>query len=141
MRRDKGFTILEILVSLVILLIGILALARLFPVSLRANKQGQDIIRATFLAQQKIEELRRDNDDLTNPLIDTIRDLTTPQPAINRAIPFPQDPDFKYTFCGMSQIYTSGVDHPNNPDDDPNVPRIIIVWDNAKEIFEMRFDK
>jgi len=141
MRRNKGFTFLEILISMVVLLIGILALARLFPVTLRANKDGQDLITATFLAQQKIEELRRDNDDLTNPLIDTIRALTTPQPPINRAIPFPQDLDFKYTFCGRSQIYKGPRNDPNNPDDDPNVPRIIIVYNNEKKIFEMRFDK
>jgi len=141
MRRNRGFTILEILISLVILLIGILALARLFPISLRANKDGQDLITATFLAQQKIEELRRDNNDLTNPLIDTIRALVTPQPPIDKAIPFPQDPDFKYTFCGRSQIYKGGINDPNNPDDDPNVPRVIIVWNDGKKIFEMRFDK
>lgn len=58
MSDRKGFSLLEVMVAVVILAFGLLAIMHLFPIGLRASKISQDTTVATFLAQQKIEELR-----------------------------------------------------------------------------------
>ncbi len=57
-RKKGGFTLLEVMVAVVILGFGLLAIMHLFPIGLRASKISWDTTVATFLAQQKMEELR-----------------------------------------------------------------------------------
>lgn len=54
----KGFTLTELLVSLVVISVGILALARLFPSSSRAGERAQLQAAGTLYAQEKLEELQ-----------------------------------------------------------------------------------
>ena len=56
--KMRGFTILEVMVAVIVLGFGLLAIMHLFPIGLRASKISQDTTVATFLAQQKIENLR-----------------------------------------------------------------------------------
>lgn len=60
MRDRRGFTLLEVMVAVIILGFGLLAIMRLFPLGLRAGKISRDTTVATFLAQQKIEELKNE---------------------------------------------------------------------------------
>ena len=55
---NKGFSLLEVMVAVVVLGFGLLAIMHLFPMGLRASKISQDTTAASFLAQAKIEELR-----------------------------------------------------------------------------------
>lgn len=57
-RRHKGFTLIEIVISLAILAVGLLALLALFPVGFDAAKRSANMTQATFFAQQKIEEIK-----------------------------------------------------------------------------------
>jgi len=56
--REKGFTLLEVMVAVFILGVGLLAIMHLFPIGLRASKVSQDTTLASFLAQAKMEELK-----------------------------------------------------------------------------------
>ncbi len=58
LKSKSGFSLLEVMVAVVILGFGLLAIMHLFPIGLRASKISQDTTVATFLAQQKMEELR-----------------------------------------------------------------------------------
>ena len=54
----KGFSLIEILVSLVILSIALLALAALMVTATRGNAAGCYLTEASTFAQDKLEELR-----------------------------------------------------------------------------------
>ena len=56
--KSKGFTFIEILVSLVILAISLLALAGLMVATTRNNSFGGRITEAATFAQDKLEEFQ-----------------------------------------------------------------------------------
>ena len=56
--KSKGFTLIEVLVSLVILAISLLALAGLMTTTTKNNSVGGRLTEAATLAQDKLEELR-----------------------------------------------------------------------------------
>ncbi len=62
-RKKKGFTLVEVVISLLVLTIGIVGVIALLPVCLRAGKQATDMTQAAFFAQDKLEELKRDGYD------------------------------------------------------------------------------
>ena len=56
----RGFTLVEILASLTILLIGILALVSLFPQGMNSARSAENYTMATLLGQQKMEDIVRE---------------------------------------------------------------------------------
>jgi type IV pilus modification protein PilV len=56
--RQHGFTMVEVLVAILLLSIGILALAKMQTQAVASNSFGNRLTEATFLAQDKVEELR-----------------------------------------------------------------------------------
>ncbi len=56
-REQGGFSLVELLVALVVLSLGVLAVAQLFPAGSRTMQSSRMLTTANFLAQQKIEEL------------------------------------------------------------------------------------
>ena len=56
--REKGFTLLEVMISLVILSIGLLGLAALQLVAVKNNSFSSEMTYATMLAQQQAETLK-----------------------------------------------------------------------------------
>ena len=73
----RSFTLIEIVISLVILTTGLLGMLALFPVGLDATKRAGVNTNATLLAQSTIEDLKRqdysdnlDTDDTFSPPFD-----------------------------------------------------------------------
>ncbi len=62
-RNEKGFTLLEVVVSLTILATAILALIQLFSGSLNQAAQAERYLNGVYLAQQKFSQLDLDNFD------------------------------------------------------------------------------
>jgi type IV pilus modification protein PilV len=60
--RDKhcqsGFSMVEVLVAILLLTVGLLALATMQTQAVASNNYGNKLTEATFLAQDKLEELR-----------------------------------------------------------------------------------
>jgi len=54
----RGFTLIEILVSLFILAVGLIVLLDLFPLGLQALSYSRKIGEVSLLAQKKLEELK-----------------------------------------------------------------------------------
>ena len=52
----KGFSLLEILIALAILVVGVAAIVNVFPVGLHASKRAADFTSAGILAQEKMAE-------------------------------------------------------------------------------------
>lgn len=56
--KNRGFTLIEILVSLFILGVGIVVLFNLFPLGLQALSYSRKAGGVSFLVQKKLEELK-----------------------------------------------------------------------------------
>jgi type IV pilus assembly protein PilV len=65
-KQSKGFTLIEVMIALVILAVGILALATMQIVSIRSNAFSSEMTYATMMAQTRLEAIRNMNyDDVT----------------------------------------------------------------------------
>jgi prepilin-type N-terminal cleavage/methylation domain-containing protein len=58
--RESGMTLVEVLASLTILLIGLLALVTLFPQGMKSAQTAKELTIASLLAQQKLEDIKRE---------------------------------------------------------------------------------
>lgn len=56
-RGERGTTLAELMIALVVLSIGMLAVAQLFPAGSRGQMQDKMMSTANYYSQQKIEEL------------------------------------------------------------------------------------
>jgi len=72
LKNQKGFTLLEVLISIIILSVALLALAGLQIISIRGNSFGGTMTEAITLARDKIEDLKRD--DWNNVVLGTHND-------------------------------------------------------------------
>ena len=80
----RGFSLTEVLIALTVFTIGLLSLVLLFPHGMAAANQTTSLSIATLLAQQKMEDVKRD---------DTVWSAGTNKGPI----PFPLEPKFKWT--------------------------------------------
>ncbi len=136
-RSASGYSLVEVLVSMAILLAGLLAILNFFPQSFRANADAAIKAKASLFAQTKAEEIRRDWTQ-ADPLINMIRNLTAP----TAPIVFPDDTRLTYSFCGVSLI--DPIDTPGDPRDDYGVARVIIRYaasyrPSEDVVYELRF--
>lgn len=134
----RGFTLLEAIVSLSILLVGIVLILTLFPRFLMSARDAEMETKAVMLAQMKAEEIRRD-DDTSNTLVLAIQNLTAPTAPVE----FTQEPTLAYQFSGNTILY-GGV----TPQGDPGVARVIVRYSpnfrvssnpNNDVLYELRF--
>ncbi|HXF48827.1 MAG TPA: prepilin-type N-terminal cleavage/methylation domain-containing protein [Verrucomicrobiae bacterium] len=66
-KNEKGFTLIEVMISMVILAVGILGLAPLMVLSIYSNTYSQDLTRATAVAQDRIEQLKNQGNFASMP--------------------------------------------------------------------------
>lgn len=65
----RGFSLLELIIAIGVLAIGLVGILQIFPVGLRATYRSGMITKATFLAQNKMEEVNMaDFDAIKDPL-------------------------------------------------------------------------
>jgi len=65
-KGEKGFTLIEVLVAMIVLAIGILGLAPMLVISMQGNQFSREITEATYLAQDRLEQLR--NQTVISPI-------------------------------------------------------------------------
>jgi len=111
--NEKGFTLIEILIAIVVFAIGILAVGKMQIAAIKGNYFANDLTRATTLAQDRMEKLISLS-YIDNDLLDTDGDGT------NQALNF-----------GLDDNTTVTADHndPNNPVDS----RYNIFWNIAPD--------
>jgi prepilin-type N-terminal cleavage/methylation domain-containing protein len=82
-KKTKGFTLIEVLITLIILAISLLALASLMAATTKSNAYGGYITEATTFAQDRLEQLRATRWDSIG--LGTFNDLVTGSTGINYA--------------------------------------------------------
>jgi len=135
---QRGYSIVEVLVAMTILLVGIAGTLAFFAPTLQAAEEANDRSIAALLAQQRVEEVRRDADRFEN-FPDGIRSLVTPSALVVYAY----DDRFAWQYCGRSLL--EPIDTIASSDDDWFVPRVIVRYNPAfradsKVLFELRFE-
>ena len=65
--RNRGFTLIEVLIGMIFLAIGLLAIAGMQAASIRGNFSSNNVMEATYIAQDRLEFLI--NLPLGDPLI------------------------------------------------------------------------
>src|SRR5262245_12960274 len=58
MRSNRGFTLVETLIATAVLVTGLVAVAQLFPYSIRSNASSRQTTTATMIMDDKLEALR-----------------------------------------------------------------------------------
>ncbi len=84
--RDAGFTVVEVLVSLLLIAVTAVGTAQLFAVSIRATHAARNQTSTTVLAAQKLEQLRSltwgfDEAGTGLPVTDSTTDLSQDPPT------------------------------------------------------------
>jgi type IV pilus assembly protein PilV len=125
----RGFTLIEVLVSLVVLSIGLLGLAALQLTSLKANHGSSTRTQAVYLAYDIIDRMRANPTDVFAHNYDTAigavptggtvsgNDLVAWKQAIVNALPrgdiigdgMPHNPDGSVTFNAATNLVTVSV--------------------------------
>jgi len=80
-KRSKGFTLIEVLITLIILAVSLLALASLMAATTKSNAYGGHITEATTFAQDRLEQLRATRWDSIVP--GNFNDLVTGSTGVN----------------------------------------------------------
>lgn len=125
--RRRGFTLLEALIGMAILLAGIVSIMAYLPKMLEADEAAELRTIGAGLALMKLEEIRRDN-DANGRLLNAIKSL--PGPTAPTTFPF--EPRLAYRFSSTTVLYQhfdnvgNLIDEPTDPRDDPGVARVII---------------
>lgn len=135
-RVVRGFSLLEVLVAIAILLAGMATLVASFPVLVQSGRDTEMLTRAAALAQLKAEEIRRD-DSHDKRLVTAIQQLDEP----TEPIVFPQDSRLTYSFSGVSLLYREEGD----PRGNPGVARVIVRYapdyrPGQEVVYELRFN-
>lgn len=89
--RNKGFTLLELLIAVLVLAIVIIPLLHSFVSSFRVNARSRETMRATTLAQNEMELFEKEKiEDLVDPAKFTYRGwgTVTPEPDSNGCYTF-----------------------------------------------------
>ncbi len=97
LKNGAGFTLIEIVLAIFIMSYGIIAIMQVFPTTLLVSKDTEEMTRATFLAERKMEEVKgkiRHENDFANDYDDS-----------PTAFP-PPDENYKYT------VVDTGDEHP-----------------------------
>lgn len=139
-RTRGGYSLIEVVVAMAILLIGVVGVLKFFPPSLRASSEAALRGDAALLAQMKVEEMRRDADK-AGTLVEAIKLLTVPTDPVA----FPEEPRLAYQFCGRS-TFSLTADQPGDVEDDFGVARVIVRYNrqfrpSGDVLVELRFDR
>jgi type IV pilus assembly protein PilV len=113
--KKEGFSLIEVLICVIFLAIGLLAIASLQVTSIRGNFFSNNLMQATYVAQDRLEFLK--NLPLSDPPLGTgshddgtvvISDLT-----FNRSysVESVSDPNGNYLKINYAVRWNDGVDH------------------------------
>ena len=112
-RKQGGFSLIEVLICMVFLAIGLLAIASLQVTSVRGNFFSNNLMQATYAAQDGLESLKNKSIDDPSLGIGSHNDEPVPIPmsdlTFNRSYVVESDPNGKK--INYSVRWNDGTDH------------------------------
>ena len=131
LRNDRGFSLLEVLIAIMILSVGILATTKLQLVFMQGNTKANIITQGTARAQEKIEEiLSNPYDDgpvITNgPLDDRTGDGVAGLDNVGTNADSKDESDPKYKFYWNVAI--------DQPDAGIKTVKMIVQWQDERNV-------
>jgi len=58
MKNKQGFSLLELIIAIAVLAVGLVGILQIFPIGLRASQRAGMMTKASFLAQNKMEDVK-----------------------------------------------------------------------------------
>lgn len=121
-RKQSGFTLMEVLVATVVLLIGIVAVAQLVPVAVTANNSNRRDSTASVIAQRELAQFLQLPMTFAGPFTDalgnvcSLGDATTPGVTVGSpVVVIANRPTINFTAAKVAGYnFTSPVD-PEDP--------------------------
>lgn len=110
MLTQNGLTLLEVLVSMLVLALGILGMAPLVVLSIEGNSISQDILTASELAKEKIEQYENASILPSLPFEETESNLDNGYNRLTRIYENTADTTLPANVCFL-QITISWLDH------------------------------
>ena len=130
MKNEKGFSLLEVLIALVILALGLLALGNMQVMGIGGNASGQKITTATTLAQDALEGLTNvpyNTVDLRAAADGTADNFYTDYPEFNNGF---VDPCNCKTFMGIDYVRTYMVDRDYPVAGETMTIQVTVTWND-----------
>lgn len=112
--NDYGFTLMEVLITIVLLTVGLLGMAALTTGIINGNTHSRRLTTATTLAQEKIEDVRRlGYTNMPSADIDTTEDYNTitDYPLFKRTIATDADSPDTYMKTITITVYWDSDSH------------------------------
>lgn len=111
--NQKGFSILEVLIGFIILAIGLLAIAALQTTSVKGNYFSNNLMQATYIAQDRLEYLKNVSFDSLSSGNFSEDPITIRGMAFNRSYNITKisDSNGDYYRIDYTVWWNDGVDH------------------------------
>ena len=94
---EAGFSLVEVLVAAVVLMVGVIAVAQMFVASTHQNMEARRVTTTAVLAQQKIEQLRAlawGFDEFGLPVSDFSSNIAVTPPTSSGGVGLQASPDY-----------------------------------------------
>lgn len=75
MKNQKGFTLIEVMIAMIILAIGVLGLAPMMVTSMRGNQFSREFTDVAYIAQDRIEQLKNQTTISPMPFYETTSNI------------------------------------------------------------------
>lgn len=126
--NEKGFSLLEVLIALVIIALGLLALGNMQIMGIGGNARGQKITTATTLAQDALEGLTNvpyNTVDLRAGVDGTMGNFDTDYPEFNNGVVAALK-----TFMGIDYVRTYRVDRDHPVNGETMTIEVAVAWND-----------
>jgi type IV pilus modification protein PilV len=105
-KNERGFTLIEVMVAIVILTIGLISLAGLLTTTMRSTTFGKNTTIANNLAQQELEDIRRQATTNFASVIDSVAGSD----PVNGVNPDQTEVITNYIVDFTREVYISDID-------------------------------
>ena len=114
---DEGFTLVEVLISMVVLTVGLVGIAALLAITTQMHIGARESARSTRLAQDKFDDLMKLNFD------------ADPEVAVGGSLDADEDDNFEQPMTGVTVRWAVAA----GPTDDTRVVTVRVLNERAQQ--------
>ena len=109
-RDQRGMTLMETMIASSVVGVGLVAVSAAIPAATYGVQEGRQLTTATFLASQRLEQVRAARWEAGPPAVDELGISTGPAaaPAAGAVVTFPDEPEMSGPYAGSAGSTTPG---------------------------------